>query len=229
MPAEPPGERSTRLCSSALGPPDRAHRGDRAQVLDQHPVDGESALAEPVGELVAKVPGSLRREVARVPEEVDGPIAGEVLTDGPQRLPPLLPEGSDVEGENLVEAPIAELRVLQRDGLEHSPARVDVLAVSPRGHRDHLGRAVDRGDRPRRQLLADERDRDAVAAADLEQAVGRADLQRVDRPDEPLRGFARHAPAIASRAGEAEADLARAAPLYVERIALSDADAERTT
>jgi hypothetical protein len=32
-------------CSSALGPPDRADRGDRAQVLDQHPVDGESALA----------------------------------------------------------------------------------------------------------------------------------------------------------------------------------------
>ena len=32
-------------CSSALGPPHRADRGDRAQVLDQHPVDGESALA----------------------------------------------------------------------------------------------------------------------------------------------------------------------------------------
>jgi hypothetical protein len=32
-------------CSSALRPPHRADRGDRAQVLDQHPVDGESALA----------------------------------------------------------------------------------------------------------------------------------------------------------------------------------------
>src|SRR5687768_11359247 len=32
-------------CSSALGPPDRADRGDRAQVLDQHTVDGEPALA----------------------------------------------------------------------------------------------------------------------------------------------------------------------------------------
>src|ERR671922_464975 len=32
-------------CSSALGPPHRADRGDRAQVLDQDPVDGESALA----------------------------------------------------------------------------------------------------------------------------------------------------------------------------------------
>jgi dihydrofolate reductase len=42
-----------------------------------------------------------------------------------------------------------------------------------------------------------------VAAADLEQAVGRADLQGVDRPDEPLRCLARHARAIASRAREA--------------------------
>jgi hypothetical protein len=32
-------------CSSALRPPHRADRGDRAQVLDQHPVDGESTLA----------------------------------------------------------------------------------------------------------------------------------------------------------------------------------------
>ena len=32
-------------CSSALGPPDHADRGDRAQVLDQNPVDGESPLA----------------------------------------------------------------------------------------------------------------------------------------------------------------------------------------
>jgi hypothetical protein len=42
-----PPENPTRCrgpCSSAL-PADRADRGDRAQVLDQHPVDGESALA----------------------------------------------------------------------------------------------------------------------------------------------------------------------------------------
>ena len=70
-----------------------------------------------------------------------------------------------------------------------------------------LARAVDRGDRSRRQPLGDQGDRDAVAAADLEQAVGRADLQSVDRPDKPLRCLARHAPGIASRAGEAQADL----------------------
>src|ERR671926_134738 len=55
-------------CSSALGAPDRADGGGRAQILDQHPVDGESALVEPLGQLVRKVPGSLRRRVARVPE-----------------------------------------------------------------------------------------------------------------------------------------------------------------
>src|SRR3954451_14888150 len=193
-------------CSSALGPPDRAARGDRAQVLDQNPVDDEPALAEAVGQLIPEVPGSPRRGVARVPEEVDGSIPGEVLAYGAERRLRPVPEGSDVEGEDLVEAALAEVRVLQRDGLEHSPARVDVLAVPARGHRDHLGRAVDRGDRSRRQLLADQRDRDAVAASDLEQAVGRADRQRVDRPDEPLRCLARHAPAIASRAREAHAD-----------------------
>jgi hypothetical protein len=39
------GPEAFAASSSALGPPDRADRGDRAQVLDQHPVDGESALA----------------------------------------------------------------------------------------------------------------------------------------------------------------------------------------
>ena len=174
-------------------------RGDRAQLLDQHSVDGESALVQPVAQLVREVPGSLRRGVARVPEQVDGAIPGEVFAYGTQRRLRLLPEGSDVEGKDLVEAAIAEVRVLQRDGFEPSPARVDVLAIPARGHLDHLGRAVDRGDRSCRRPLADQGDRDAVAAADLEQAVSRADLQSVDRPEEPLRSLADHAPAIASR------------------------------
>src|SRR3954466_2091904 len=145
--------------------------------------------------------------MARVPEEVDGPVPGEVLADGTERRLRLLPEGSDVEGEDLVEAPIAEVDVLQPDGLEHRPARVDVLAVPPRGHLDHLRRAVDRGDRSGRQPLADQGDRDPMAAADLEQAVGRADLQSVDGPDEPLRYLSRHARAIASPPVKGHADL----------------------
>ena len=60
--------------------------------------------------------------MARVPEDVDDPIRGEVLADGTERRLRLLPEGSDVEGEDLVEAPIAEGRVLQRDGLERGPS-----------------------------------------------------------------------------------------------------------
>src|SRR5262245_20590848 len=123
--------------------------------------------------------------MARVPEDVDSPTRAKGLADGAERHLRPLPEGSDVEGKDLVEAPIAEVRVLQRDGLEYSPARFDVLAVPPRGHLDHLGRAVDRGDRSRRQPLADQGDRDAVATADLEQAIGRADLESVHRPDEP--------------------------------------------
>src|SRR3954463_3400196 len=110
--------------------------------------------------------------MARVPEDVDGPIPGEVLADGTKPRLRLLPKGSDVEGEDLVEASVAEVRVLQSDGLEHSPARIDVLAVPPRGHLDHLARAVDRGDRSGRQPLADQGDRHALAAADLEQSVG---------------------------------------------------------
>ena len=108
-------------------------------------------------------------------------------------------KGATLKAENLVETAIAEVHVLQRDSLEHGLARVDVLAVPAHGQLDHLGRAVDRGDHSRRQPLADQRDRDALAAADLEQAVGRADLQRVDRPDEPLRCLARHTSAIAPR------------------------------
>ena len=70
-------------------------------------------------------PGLAPAEAASVPEDVDGPIPGEVLADCTERRRRLLPEGSDVESEDFVEAPIAEVRVLQRDGLEHGPARVE--------------------------------------------------------------------------------------------------------
>jgi hypothetical protein len=59
--------------------------------------------------------------MARVPEDVDGPIPVEVPADCTERRLRLPPEGSDVEGEDIVEAAIAEVRVLQRDGLERSP------------------------------------------------------------------------------------------------------------
>src|SRR4051812_22169044 len=40
------------------------------------------------------------------PRRCSGPIPGEVLADGTERRLRLLPEGGDVEGEDLVEAPI---------------------------------------------------------------------------------------------------------------------------
>src|SRR4051812_49473383 len=104
-----------------------------------------------------------------------------MLADGTESRLRLLPEGSDVEGEDLVEALIAEVRVLQRDGLEHSPARVDMLAIPPRGHLDHLGRAVDRGDRSRRQPLADQGGGDAWPPPASEQATARPTFRRADR------------------------------------------------
>ena len=134
-----------------------------------------------------RAPGSPRRGVARVPEEVETAPSRRGAAYGTEcgLRPP--PRRSDVEGEDLVEAAIAEVGVLQRDGLEHSPARVDVLAVPPRvAISIILGERSIAGDRSRRQPLADQGDPDAVAAADLEQAVGRADLQGVDRPDEPM-------------------------------------------
>ncbi len=67
--------------------------------------------------------------MARVPEEIEDTVPGEVLADGTERRLRLQPEGSDVEDEDLGEAPVAEVRVLQRGGLEHSAARVDVPEV----------------------------------------------------------------------------------------------------
>src|SRR5918994_1603366 len=88
-------------CSSTLGPPDRADRGDRAQVLDQHPVHGESALAEPVGQLIPKVPGSLRREVARVPEDVDGPSRPRCSRTAPSAASGCCQKGATLKAKTL--------------------------------------------------------------------------------------------------------------------------------
>src|SRR3954463_1436749 len=113
--------------------------------------------------------------------------------DDPQRLPRLMPEGRDVEGEDLVESLVPEVRLLERGRLQHRPAFRDVLAIPPSGHLDHLLRTIDRGDPSAGQPLADERYRYAVPAADLQHAIGWVERQGVHRPDEPFRGPARHA------------------------------------
>src|ERR671939_800069 len=87
--------------------------------------------------------------------------------DDPQRLLRLMPEGRDVEGEDLVESLVPEVRLLERGRLQHGPSCRDVLAIPTRSHLDHLLRAIDRGDPSAGQPLADQRYGNAVSAADL--------------------------------------------------------------
>src|SRR3954451_19535938 len=113
--------------------------------------------------------------------------------DDPQRLLRLKPEGRDVEGEDLVESLVPEVRILERGRLQHRPASRDVLAIPTRGHLDHLLRAIDRGDPSAGQPLADQRYGHAVSAANLQHAIGWVERQSVYCPHEPFRGLARHA------------------------------------
>src|SRR3954451_4945065 len=112
--------------------------------------------------------------------------------DDPQCLLRLKPEGRDVEGEDLGESLVPEVSLLERGSLQHRPAARDGLAISTRGHLDHLLRAIDRGDPSAGQPLADQRDGHAVSAADLQHVIGGVGGQGVHRPDEALRGLARH-------------------------------------
>src|SRR5688500_18874688 len=113
--------------------------------------------------------------------------------DDPQRLLWLMPEGRDVEGEDLVESLVPEVRLLERGRLQNGPASRDVLAIPTRGHLNHLLRAIDRGDPSAGQPLADQRYGHAVSAADLQHSIGWVERQRGHRPHEPFRGLARHA------------------------------------
>src|SRR4051812_32883355 len=88
-----PGPRATRPTA-----PDHANRRNRAQVLDQNLVHGEVGQPDPLGQPVRQIasPGGLR--VARVPEEIERSIGGEMAADDPQGLLRLKPERRDVEG-----------------------------------------------------------------------------------------------------------------------------------
>jgi hypothetical protein len=62
------------------------HRGNRAQVFDQHLVHGELGHPDPLAQLVRQVASSAGLRVASVREEIDGSIGGEMPPDDPQCL-----------------------------------------------------------------------------------------------------------------------------------------------
>jgi hypothetical protein len=74
-----------------------------------------------------------------------------------------------------------------------------VLPISLACRPDHLRRAVDRGDSPAFELLANEGDRHAVATADLEDAVTGREVEDVDRPAHTIRRTTGHARMMPSR------------------------------
>ena len=115
-----------------------------------------------------------------VEEREDHPTRGEPPLDQAARTLGLAMEETDPDGEDLVEPPVAELEVLELGDEELDSAGFHMRRVPARGGIDHLGRTVDRGQRAVPQALADERGGDAVAAADLEDAVIRSDVQLLD-------------------------------------------------
>ncbi len=86
----------------------------------------------------------------------------------------------DADGEDLVEAAVCQVEVLEGRDEELGLAGFNVRRVSTCCGFDHLGRAVDRGQMASSQALADERRGDAVAAPDLEDPVIRLDAQLLD-------------------------------------------------
>jgi len=86
-------------------------------------------------------------------------------------------EEADPYREDLVEAALAQIGVLERRHEELGPARLDVGRIAARGGLDHLGRTVDRREMPALEALADEGGRHSVPATALEDptpAVDRA-------------------------------------------------------
>jgi hypothetical protein len=89
-------------------------------------------------------------------------------------------EQAHAHGEDLVEAALAEVQLLELGDEELGLSCRDVLGVAALRRLDHLGGAVDSREAPPVEPLADIGRRDALAAADLEHAVARLDAELVD-------------------------------------------------
>ena len=151
----------------------------------------------PAGQLVEEVESASRREQA--------------FRDSQHRLG-ISPERRHVEGVDRAEALGPDIEPLELRYLERRPAGGDVLGVASGGELDHLARAVDAKDPAAHQPLADERDGDAVTAADFEEVIVGSDVQHLHRPRLALRrshastkrripSTARRSPASSKRCG----------------------------
>ena len=89
-------------------------------------------------------------------------------------------EQADADGEDRVEAALTELHLLEAHDQELGPAGPHMLAVPRARGLDHLRRAINSRQAASIEPLADERCRDAVATADLEDTFVLADSQVLD-------------------------------------------------
>jgi hypothetical protein len=88
--------------------------------------------------------------------------------------------------EDLVEAAVSQVEVLEDRDEELGPAGLDVRRVSVGCGLNHLRRAVDRGEMSLLKPLANERRRDPVPAPDLEHQVIGPDVQLLDDRSQSL-------------------------------------------
>ena len=114
------------------------------------------------------------------------PPGGEPGLDECARSLGLAVEEPDAHREDLVEAPLTEVRCLELGDEELGRAGLHVLGVAPAGRLDHLRGAVERGQPAGLEPLADVAGGDTVATADLEHAVVRLDVELVDDLAQPL-------------------------------------------
>ncbi len=87
---------------------------------------------------------------------------------------------ADADREDDVEAPLAEIEVLERRDDEFRLARLDMDGIAAAGRVDHLLRAVDGRQTAAIEALADERGGDPVTAADLQHSVIGPDRELFD-------------------------------------------------
>src|SRR5687768_2039827 len=121
----------------------------------------------------------------RVEEDEDRTAGREPSLDEAARTLGLTMEEANADREDLVEATISQVEVLEGRDEELSLASLDVRHVSTRGRLDHLRRAVYRGEMAFFEALAHERRRDPVPAPDLEHPVTRPDVQLLDYRSQP--------------------------------------------